>query len=157
MREYLKRFKLTPLTIALVYYFCGVLWIVVTTFLPGFFFPNDSHLLSEMDQMGRWVFIVLTACMIYFLVGQSEAAIKRRKESLSAVNRALKCYSACNQALIRATDEYQLMCEICRICVDVGGYRVAWVGFHKWRTALGVPAPSQLVGRLCMRGRQGCQ
>jgi PAS domain S-box-containing protein len=129
MREYLKRFKLTPLTIALVYYFCGVLWIVVTTFLPGFFFPNDSHLLSEMDQMGRWVFIVLTACMIYFLVGQSEAAIKRRKESLSAVNRALKCYSACNQALIRATDEYQLMCEICRICVDVGGYRVAWVGF----------------------------
>lgn len=129
MKEYLQKFKLTPLTIALIYYFCGVLWVVLTIILPELFFKGDIHAVQQMDQMGRWVFIMITACMIYFLVGKSEATIRKRKESLSAVNRALKCYSACNQALIRAKDEFQLMSEICRICVEVGGYQVAWVGF----------------------------
>lgn len=128
MKEYFQKFKLTPLTIALIYYFCGVLWVVLTIILPELFFKDDIHSVQQMDQMGRWVFIMITACMIYFLVGKSEATIRKRKESLSAVNRALKCYSACNQALIRARDEFQLMSEICRICVEVGGYRVAWVG-----------------------------
>src|SRR5690242_14176193 len=129
MLERLQRFKLTPLTIALIYYFSGMLWILVTTFIPEKVFRGDAGLLRDINQVAHWVFIVLTACMIYFLVGKSEAAIKRRKESLSTVNRALKCYSSCNQALIRASDEFQLMSEICRICVEIGDYCVAWVGF----------------------------
>src|SRR6185503_9581182 len=34
----------------------------------------------------------------------------------------------CNRVLIRATDETQLMRDMCRIVVDSGGYRTAWVG-----------------------------
>ncbi|HUP92268.1 MAG TPA: ATP-binding protein [Solimonas sp.] len=48
---------------------------------------------------------------------------------LLRINRALKMLSACNEALIRAQHEQQLLAEICRIAVDIGGYRMAWVGY----------------------------
>ena len=54
---------------------------------------------------------------------------KRAEEELRRVNRALRMLNDSNQALIRTTDEASLLNEICRIVVEVGGYRMAWVGF----------------------------
>jgi len=48
---------------------------------------------------------------------------------LARLNRALSMRSACNEAVIHATDEQGLLNEICRIGVEVGGYRMAWVGY----------------------------
>ena len=33
-----------------------------------------------------------------------------------------------NQSLVRATGEAELLQDVCRIVVEVGGYRLAWVG-----------------------------
>jgi PAS domain S-box-containing protein/putative nucleotidyltransferase with HDIG domain len=54
---------------------------------------------------------------------------KRVERALHRVNRALKATSDCNMALIHATDEISLLDEMCRIIVDAGGYRLAWVGY----------------------------
>jgi len=51
------------------------------------------------------------------------------EEELSRVNRALRMLSDTNQALIHITDEATLLNDACRIAVEVGGYRMAWVGF----------------------------
>ncbi len=51
------------------------------------------------------------------------------EESLRQANRALHTIGDCNQAMIRATDEAELLSTVCRIVVDVGGYRLAWVGY----------------------------
>jgi putative nucleotidyltransferase with HDIG domain len=48
---------------------------------------------------------------------------------LLRVTRALKVLTSCDQALIRATNIQHLMREVCRIIVEIGGYRLAWVGF----------------------------
>lgn len=53
---------------------------------------------------------------------QAEAAQKR-------LNRALRLLGACNSALIHVDSERRLLTKICRLAVDVGGYRMAWVGF----------------------------
>jgi len=53
---------------------------------------------------------------------QSEAAEKR-------LNRALRLLSDCNMALVHAEDERRLLSEICRLCVERGGYLMAWVGY----------------------------
>ena len=71
---------------------------------------------------------MLTSWLLFFLIRKSEADIKHRKNALIRLNRALKAYSECHQALIRADNEMQLMSDICRTIVEVGGYRVAWVG-----------------------------
>lgn len=54
---------------------------------------------------------------------------KRAEENLRLTNRALKAISTCSDAMVHATDELELLRDICRIIVDVGGYRMAWIGY----------------------------
>jgi diguanylate cyclase (GGDEF)-like protein/PAS domain S-box-containing protein len=42
---------------------------------------------------------------------------------------SLRALSACNRALVRATDESVLLTEICRIVREVCGYPFVWVGY----------------------------
>ncbi|NMF87268.1 EAL domain-containing protein [Aromatoleum petrolei] len=51
------------------------------------------------------------------------------EEALRRVNRARKTLSEANRALVRATEEHGLLQDICRIIVEDGGYRFAWVGY----------------------------
>jgi diguanylate cyclase (GGDEF)-like protein/PAS domain S-box-containing protein len=53
---------------------------------------------------------------------EAENALKRS-------NRMLRMLSVCNEALVRAEDENMLLDAICRHIVEIGGYRLAWVGF----------------------------
>jgi HD-GYP domain-containing protein (c-di-GMP phosphodiesterase class II) len=50
-------------------------------------------------------------------------------ENLRKVNRTLKTLSSGNEVLVRASDEIALLEEMCRVVVEVGGYRSAWVGY----------------------------
>ncbi len=59
-----------------------------------------------------------------------DARAQRQSEViLHGLNRALRMLSACNQVMIRATSEHDLLQEICRIVRSIGGYQMAWVGF----------------------------
>ena len=50
-------------------------------------------------------------------------------QALSRSNRALKAISACNSVLIHATNEAELLDNMCRVIIDEGGYRFAWIGY----------------------------
>jgi PAS domain S-box-containing protein len=54
---------------------------------------------------------------------------KQAENELRNINRALRLTSLCNQEMVRATDETALLQAICKIAVEHGGYRLAWVGF----------------------------
>ncbi|MDD5266050.1 MAG: HD domain-containing protein [Methylococcales bacterium] len=54
---------------------------------------------------------------------------KQAQNKLQRINRALRTISICNQLLIHATDELQLLNDMCRIITKNAGYRMAWVGF----------------------------
>jgi|GEM_PF-965452 PAS domain S-box-containing protein len=54
---------------------------------------------------------------------------KRAEDDLWRLNRALRTLSECNLAMVRATTEEELLQKVCRILVDQGGYRMAWVGY----------------------------
>jgi len=64
-------------------------------------------------------------------VGTVQDITSRREAeiALQLAYRALKTLSGCNAILVRATDEPRLLDDICRLIVDTGGYRGAWVGF----------------------------
>lgn len=53
---------------------------------------------------------------------QSETAMQR-------LNRTLKTLSSGNAVLVRATSEAELLEQMCKVVVDVGGYQLAWIGF----------------------------
>lgn len=61
--------------------------------------------------------------------GMTDLTERRQSElELARLNRALKMRSACSDLLIRASDEQDLLTEICRLAVN-GGYSMAWVGY----------------------------
>lgn len=57
---------------------------------------------------------------------QSEAQVSKE---LARVLRALQTLSAGNRTLLRASDEQELLREMCRVIVEAGGYRIACVGY----------------------------
>jgi diguanylate cyclase (GGDEF)-like protein/PAS domain S-box-containing protein len=59
----------------------------------------------------------------------------RAERDLLRVSRAQRMLSACNEAMVREQDEPRLLEEVCRITVEIGGYRLAWVGFAEHDSA----------------------
>lgn len=56
-------------------------------------------------------------------------AAKMAQDSLVVVNRALRIIGEFNQALVGTNDEADLLEQACRILVERGNYRLAWIGF----------------------------
>src|SRR5436305_7364540 len=69
-------------------------------------------------------------------IRQRSAELVRANEALAVeirerrrVDRARQALSRCNHVLIRAGDEPQFLRELCRVIVDIAGYRLCWVGY----------------------------
>jgi response regulator RpfG family c-di-GMP phosphodiesterase len=61
---------------------------------------------------------------------QKEVEVRKEAEALlNKKNLELTMLSDCIHAVVRATDEQNLIQEVCRIIIEVGGYEMAWVGF----------------------------
>jgi diguanylate cyclase (GGDEF)-like protein len=45
------------------------------------------------------------------------------------LQRQFRVLSACNRTLIHSVSERELLADLCRALVDIGGYRFAWVGY----------------------------
>ncbi len=54
---------------------------------------------------------------------------KAAERALQRSNRFLRTLSRCNETLVRATDEADLLREMCRVVVEVGEFALAWVGY----------------------------
>ena len=68
--------------------------------------------------------------VLVFVSTQVAMAIERKQAEgqIRNLNRTLQVINEVNQALVRATEEAELLQHICQIIVDVGGHRMAWVG-----------------------------
>ena len=62
-------------------------------------------------------------------VNRDITARKIAEEEFRKADRAFRTLSEFNQAMVRQTDEMELLQQVCRIVADVGGYRLVWVGF----------------------------
>jgi len=68
-----------------------------------------------------------------YSVHSLEDATERQQHDLAMqrANRALRTISAGNQTLIHAVEEDLLLLEMCNVAVQVGGYRMAWIGYAR--------------------------
>lgn len=51
---------------------------------------------------------------------------------MARMGRARHLLSACNEAIVRSTSELALLEAVCRVTVDLGGYRMTWVGLAEF-------------------------
>lgn len=63
------------------------------------------------------------------IVAERTSELSDAYSKMININRALKTLSECNQILVRSKDEKELLDEICKVIVEHGGYRMAWIGF----------------------------
>lgn len=81
--------------------------------------PNSSrgwHINDKDD----WALALLIEC--------KQIVSRVIEESELLMNRMCRTLDRCNLEVLCAIGESELMNEICRIIVKVGGYRMAWVG-----------------------------
>jgi PAS domain S-box-containing protein/putative nucleotidyltransferase with HDIG domain len=82
-------------------------------------FPAEISV-SALNLDGRWNAVGIVR----------DISVRKKNElALRRANRALKTLSGCNAILVRTTDEPVLLNDICKLIVESGGYRGAWVGF----------------------------
>lgn len=63
----------------------------------------------------------------------------QEEQKLVKVNRLYSFISKINQVIVRATNEEMLFKEACTIAVEVGKFRMAWIGLHEENTAKVIP------------------
>ena len=56
-------------------------------------------------------------------------AVVQREIEIERANRALRLISAVNRAMRGADNQVDLLDAICRVIIEVGGYRFAWIGY----------------------------
>ncbi len=90
------------------------------------FYKMDGLAATLLDASAM---ILVMAPVIYLLFVRPIMRDLSEKKTLSSyLNRLYLTVSACNQALVHATDRELLMNSICRILTEIGGYRMAWIG-----------------------------
>lgn len=92
------------------------------------FLRNDGTLAHVIDQAE--IIFDSEGKAVRMIGGMSDMTAHLQTEyKLKTLNRALEMLGSCNRMLIRANDEKQLLNDICTIATDIGGYKMAWVGF----------------------------
>jgi signal transduction histidine kinase len=80
---------------------------------------------------GHVIFWLIGLIVMAYGARRFDEQVRERAAAEAAthkVNRSLRALSAGEEAVIRASDETDLMGEVCRLIVELGGYRFAWVG-----------------------------
>ncbi len=150
-REQMAKFmsaRFTCLTIALAYFIVGGVWALFADQLFAVLL-NQPGLADHATRPSHWFFIAVSTGMLYWLLRYWDAAVTVSQESLRKVNRSLRSFSECTKAITRTDDELLLMRGICRICVEVGGHRMAWVAF-------GEDDPEKKLRAVTHWGAEGC-
>lgn len=62
-------------------------------------------------------------------VQERTAELKIANEQLARANRLLRIIGECNQQVVHARNEGELLRQICRIIVGAGGYPAVWIGY----------------------------
>jgi len=120
--------RLNRLIVTIGYFGIGGVWALYSDKLFRFFQPQ-TFVAKPAVGTCYWCFIVLSSGLLYLLLYYWNSNKTELQQSLGKMDRTVKSYRGCTKAMIKAGDEMMLMREICRICVEVRGHRMAWVAF----------------------------
>jgi serine phosphatase RsbU (regulator of sigma subunit)/anti-sigma regulatory factor (Ser/Thr protein kinase) len=118
----------------------GIVASLFSTLLVWWSFVPPEHTFAKDDPR----YVLPTAVFLFvgivfsFFQGRLRKSTKQVAHALSEarevsnrlqqINRANRALSKCNQALIRAVDEGELLKQVCNIIVQDAGYPFCWVG-----------------------------
>jgi diguanylate cyclase (GGDEF)-like protein/PAS domain S-box-containing protein len=96
---------------------------------------------SEIDEraaatVASQLAVAYESLVFYEKIERQHAQLKiemeerlQAQEALRKTLRARTVMAECNHVMVHATDEMTLLTDMCRTVVEVGGYRLAWIGY----------------------------
>lgn len=130
MKNSMGPLRLNSLKITSLYFAIGAIWALygnkLFAIMPSQYRAGTVHHSADPCY---WCFVVVSSGFLYCLLKYWGSSQKETQGSLLKMRQALKSYSEFTKAMIRAEDEITLMEDVCRICIEVGGHRMAWVAF----------------------------
>jgi diguanylate cyclase (GGDEF)-like protein len=118
--------------------FFGHQWTVVVSSLPAFDARVRSDKANLIAGAGAGASLLLALVVWLLVTGRARALslaegmtqeLRQSENVQRKLNRALRLLTDSNVALVHAQDEHKLLSDICRLCVESGGYLMAWVGY----------------------------
>ncbi len=108
-------------------------WIIDALLDHLFFYEGSFWGLLITNIPVHEIYIRLAVLFCFGVFGWITSILIRKyenaKTALERRQRALGTLSDCNQILVRAADENELLNQVCRIITRTSGYRLAWVGY----------------------------
>ena len=125
--------------IVIYYVIFGACWIFFSDLLVSRL-ATDTALYSDISIIKGWLFIAITALLLYVLIqrrvrmtlalqARHVGEIEERERRIMQANRLYAVLSAVNRSIIRTSGQQELLNEVCRILVAIGGFKTAWIGW----------------------------
>lgn len=111
-----------------LFFVFGGLWALFSDRLFSLLLYQTGHHQFSIVY-SHWFFVVLSALGLFLLLRSWDRRELRSEESLNIIHRSFRSFSACVETITRADEENRLLEDICRICVETGGHRLAWVAY----------------------------
>ncbi|MCX7141428.1 MAG: EAL domain-containing protein [Proteobacteria bacterium] len=105
---------------------------------------DDNELAVRAVQAGAQDYLVKGQFAHDALGRAVRYAMVREKleQDLARSNRLYAALSQCNQAIVRCSDELELFPTVCRVAVELGGMKMAWIGYTDQATQRILPVAS---------------
>lgn len=123
-----------------------VLWGVGVTLLSDSFLTllgANPLLIKQFMPFKRWIFLLLTAPALYWIVAKQANSLQHKNDLLDAaekrvtrLNRMHRVLSEINHIILRAKDRKQLLREICNIVQEKGNFSFVWIGLGETEAIL---------------------
>lgn len=91
-------------------------------------------------EVGTALLVVASIVVLMAAIWLGARSLNRMQARLEKRNRLYAVLSQCNQAIVRCRDRDELFPRICRVAVDYGGFRLAWIGLADPATETVTPA-----------------
>lgn len=112
--------------IPLIYAALAALWIVFSDAAVEML-AGGPAMLSRMQTWKGWFFVVCTALLLAGLLWREYGRLMAHQRELERLTRLYAVLSQVNQAIVREKDRERLFQGICRIAVEFGAFRLAFV------------------------------
>ncbi len=132
-----------------------IIYTVIIVFIGMFFFQTLKRaVIPDLDlqvsQMITDIFATIVAVLVVYVVykkqnqfvNQLAAENEKRKiteENLNRLNSIYSVLSEINQSIVRINDKRKLFDQICKIIVNIGKFKMAWIGEVDYETGVVLP------------------
>lgn len=123
----------------------ALLWIYFSDRALETLIPDPEKLLKVSVYKG-FGFVIVTSVLLLLVVRSAFGRIEDDYELLKAheveIKRLTRLYAALsqiNQAIVWTGSRDELFSKVCRVLLDFGGFRIAWIGWHDQETQRLVP------------------